>query len=84
MLVQILFCKLVRSFSTYSFEFSNCARTAMIAVVWVLLVGKVCWSIMRVVRLVYLLVRERVVGLVRWCFERRRADLESGSQVVLY
>jgi hypothetical protein len=28
--------------------------------------------------------RERVVGLVRLCFERRRAALESGSQVVLY
>lgn len=56
----------------------------MIAVVWVLLVGKVCWRIMLVVRLLYLLVRGRVVGLVRWCFERRRADLESGSQVVLY
>ena len=36
------------------------------------------------VELLYLLVRGRVVGLVRWCFERRRADLESGSQVVLY
>lgn len=56
----------------------------MIAVVWVLLVGKVCWRIMLVVRLLYLLVRGRIVGLVQWCFERRRADLESGSQVVLY
>ena len=73
-----------RGRAAHSLEFSKAARTAMIAVVWVLLVGKVCWSIMRVVRLVYLLVRERVVGLVRWCFERRRADLESGSQVVLY
>jgi hypothetical protein len=28
--------------------------------------------------------KERVVGLVRLCFERRRAALESGSPVVLY
>jgi hypothetical protein len=35
--------------------------------------------------LLYLLVREREsCSLVRWCFERRRAALESGSRVVLY
>jgi hypothetical protein len=57
----------------------------MIAVVWVLLVVGVCWSIMRVEWfVVFVGVRERVVGLVRLCFERRRAALESGSQVVLY
>ena len=61
----------------------------MIAVVWVvwvvLLVG--CWGILRVEGFVVFGgggERERDVGLVRLCFERRRADLESGSQVVLY
>jgi len=33
---------------THSLEFSKAARTAMIAVVWLLLLSGVCWSILRV------------------------------------
>jgi len=59
----------------------------MIAVVRVLLLLLVvCWGVLRVEDIVVFGgsgERERVVGLVRWCFERRRAGLESGRRVVL-
>jgi hypothetical protein len=47
--------------AAHSLEFSKAARTAMIAVVWVLLL-EVCWSILRV---------EWVCCICWWCVRER-------------